>query len=66
MEHLVSKNVYAETRLLNPLNVCPAHICDLLPELLISSVCLWVRALDLYSKVYRTVEPKEKGEKTPK
>ena len=22
------------------------------------SMCLWVRALDLYSKVYRTVEPK--------
>lgn len=22
------------------------------------SMCLWVRALDLYAKVYRTVEPK--------
>ena len=22
------------------------------------SMCLWVRAMDLYSKVYRTVEPK--------
>ena len=30
------------------------------------STCHWVRALDLYSKVYHTVEPKEKGEKTPK